>query len=185
MHTGKTEVAELPSVEQALAWLSERPQFVQILRVRTAVPEAVEAELRAAMRPLDAEERALMDQQDDAAEAARQEELRRLQSDAESEAKAVSLAAGGADREMELRWTRGEGLSKADPSDTREIPGPARRAALHWLRERDSWVHPRRQHVAAATLRVWPGSIPSGNESDRVIEGDFAPMPGLSDVEIE
>lgn len=31
---------------------------------------------------------------------------------------------------------------------------------------------------------MWPGKIPSDNESDRVIEGDFAAMPGVAGVEI-
>jgi hypothetical protein len=181
MHTGKTEIAELPSLDDALAWLAERPQFVQVTKVRTRVPESVETRLREAMRPLDAAEKALQRQQDEAAEAARRAELERMQAEAEAE---TASAGGAADREMELRFTRGEGLVLADPSDTREITEAARRAALAWLRERESWVHPRRQHVAAATLRVWPASVPSGNESDRVLDGDFAAMPGVSDVEI-
>jgi hypothetical protein len=181
MHTGKTEIAELPSLDDALAWLAERPAFVEVTRVRTRVPESVEARLREAMRPLDEAEKALQRQQDEAAEAARRAELERMQAEAEAE---TASGGGAADREMELRFTRGEGLVLADPGDTREITEAARRAALAWLRERESWVHPRRQHVAAATLRVWPASVPSGNESDRVLDGEFAAMPGHSDVEI-
>ena len=183
MHTGTSEIAELPSVDDALVWLAERPPFVQVVRVRTKVSDEIEAKLRAAMRPLDDDERALQAAQDAAAESARKEELARLQ--AQAEAEAMSLATDEADREMDLHFRRGEGLSKADPNDPREIPEAARRAAMSWLRERESWVHPRRQHLAEATLRVWPAAIPSGNESDRVIEGDFAAMPGVSDVEIE
>jgi hypothetical protein len=184
MQTGEELVAELDSIDDAKQWLAQRPPFVEVVRVMSRLDEATEAELRDAMRTLDDDERAWREQADARQEAERRAELQRMQ----AEALAAEAAAGPGDdpsRPMELAWKRGEGLRRVDPDDDREISEASRRVVAHWLRERDGWMHERRQHVAAATLRVWPASVPGGNESDRILEADFAAMPGFSDIEIE
>lgn len=187
MQTGETLVAELDSVEEAKAWLAQRPPFIEVVRLLSTVSDEVGQALREATRPLDEHERALQREQDDAAEAARRAELVRLQAEAEAESEAARADGSSLDREMNLRFERGKGLridEEAEEGDDRPITPAAHRAAIAWLRERDSWVHARRQHLSVATLRVWPGSVPTGNESDRVIDGEFAAMPGFSDDEI-
>lgn len=182
--------AEFDSVEDAMTWLAARPPFVRVLRLaRVTLAADLEAKLHAAMRPLDETERARLHELDEIREHARRQELRRMQRD----------AAGGdapdhradpdphADplRPMSIHWRRGEGMQIAEDGDDREIPPHVYDAVIEWIRERDRWVHGRRQHVAAAHVVVWPGEVPGGDEADRVVPGGaFEPVPGYSDVEI-
>jgi hypothetical protein len=184
METGEHQVAEFDSVADATTWLAQRPPFVEVVRVVTEVDLATETQLREAMRPLDAQEREFIAKADFLREVERKEELSRMQAEAIARDGDGGMPALDPAREMGLRWERGQGLMKSDEQDTREISEAARRVVLHWLRERDGWMHERRQHLAAATFTVWPGSVPSGSESDRIVEADFSAMPGLSDLEI-
>jgi hypothetical protein len=164
METAEVLVAEFPDLDSALAWLVERPRFVEVLRMVTAVEPEVEARMRASMRPLDEDERARQLELEAEAEARRVEERRRRMAEAQPDA-------DDPDRPMVIRFERARGLFQADDADGREIPAVVREAVLAWIGERDSWVRERGEHVAAASLTVWPGAIPGGNEADRIIPG--------------
>lgn len=163
MLTGEVAIAEFPEPAAAAAWLCERPPFVEVLRLVTTVDPDLETRLRAVMRPLDAEER---------------DRRRALEGEAEARRAAAfarSFAAApqdtDPDRPMVVRWERAKGLSLEDEHDDRPIPEVVRAAVLDWVAERDSWVRERGEHVAAASLSVWPGPVPSGLESQRVEPG--------------
>lgn len=183
LQTDEVLVAEFETIDDALTWLAQRPPLVEVVRVVTEVDDATETRLREAMRPLDDDEREFLNKKDFEREMDRRRELQQLQAEATGQSTAQATSAD-ADRPMALKFVRGEGLSKTDDDDDRDIPEAARRVIDHWLRERDGWMHERRQHLAQATFSVWPGSVPSGSESDRIIEADFAALPGFSDVEI-
>ncbi len=164
LKTGDVVCAEFPDLAAAQSWLVERPAFMQVLRLVTTVAPQTEAQLREAMRPLDDEERALMIEAEQAALADRAEALARLQ-------EAKDTAPKDPNRPMELRWALSTGLSMNDASDDREITDVARTAVLAWIAERDTWVEDRGQRVAAASVSVWPGPIPGGNEAERIPPG--------------
>jgi len=162
--TGEVLGAEFPDLAAAEAWLVERPAFTQVLRIVSTVAPEAEARLRNAMRPLDDAEREIIIQGEQAAEADRVAEIARLQQEKDSAPK-------DPDRQMTLRWTVADGVTMMDASDDREITSTAREAVLAWVAERDSWVEGRGQRVAAASVSVWPGPIPGGNEDDRIPPG--------------
>lgn len=164
LKTGEVVCAEFPDLATARAWLVERPAFTQVLRLVTAVAPETEAQLREAMRPLDDEERAVMLEAEDSARADHAAELAALQ-------EAKDATPKDPNRPMTLQWALRTGLSKSDASDDREITDAARTAVLAWIAERDTWVEDRGQRVAAASVSVWPGPIPGGNEADRVPPG--------------
>lgn len=164
LETGEVVCAEFPDVEAAHAWLVERPAFTQVLRLVTPLAPEIEARLREAMRPLDEDERAVMLQAEEAVQAERFAEIARLQAANEAEPKDPN-------RPMTLRWTIGTGLTMSDGSDDREITDAARTAVLAWIAERDTWVEDRGERVAAASVSVWPGPVPGGNEADRIPPG--------------
>jgi len=164
LKTGEVVCAEFPDLATAQTWLEDRPAFTQVLRLVTTLEPQTEARLREAMRPLDEQERAFMLEAEQAAEAERMAELARLQEIKDNTPKDPN-------RPMTLRWTLSTGLTVADASDDREITDAARTAVLAWIAERDTWVEGRGQRVAAASVSVWPGPIPSGNEADRIPPG--------------
>ncbi len=164
LKTGEVVCAEFPDLATAQAWLVERPAFTQVLRLVTAVPPETEAQLREAMRPLDEDERTVMQDAEEAALADHAAELARLQ-------EAKDAAPKDPNRPMALQWALRTGLSVCDASDDREITDIARTAVLAWIAERDTWVEGRGQRVAAASVSVWPGPIPGGNEADRIPPG--------------
>jgi hypothetical protein len=164
MESGETQVAEFDSAEDARKWLQARPPFVEVLRMVTSVSPEVEEDLRGAMRPLDAQERARQMQLEAEVEARRAVEMSRLRGDAAAEDT-------DPDRVMAIRWERIKGMALADDNDDREIPDVVRDAVLAWVEERDSWVYDRGEHVAAASLAVWPAAVPGGSEADRVQPG--------------
>ncbi len=185
METEEQGVAEFPDAEAALAWLKERPQFIEVLRpVQRDLDPKVEATLRAAMRPLDEVERARRDDLDQQREEKRRAKLQAMNRQATGE---PSPAAGG-ETLMVVRWERGRGLwvdGDADAAVPEEIAG----AALEWIRQRDRWAHSRRQHVATATLTILAGEA-AGVMGTRGAAGqisdasEYATMPGFSDHEI-
>lgn len=164
MEAAEVVVAEFPDTAAAEAWLKERPPFVEVLRMVTAVDPDVEARLRAAMRPLDDDERARQIELETEAEARRAEEINRLRAEAQPDAT-------DPDRPMVVRFERARGMFLVDEGDDREIPGVVQEAVRAWIAERDSWVRDRGEQVAAASLTVWPGPVPSGSESDRIAPG--------------
>ena len=83
---------------------------------------------------------------------------------------------------MVLQWVRGKGL-EVEGNPGQRIDEDLVSAALEWIRERDRWVHPRKQHVARATLAILPES--AGDAAERIADtSQFATMPGFSDHEI-
>jgi len=160
---GDVLVAEFPDEESAEAWLRERPPFVEVLRMETPVPVEIEARLRAAMRPLDERERGRQDEHQRALLTQRTAEIRQVQLE-EEESRAP-------DRLMHLQWQRGRGLTLLDTSDQRTIPPIVYDAVQAWVAERDGWVADRGEQVVAATLSVWPVTVPSGRESERIEPG--------------
>ncbi len=164
LKTGDVVCAEFPDLATAQAWLVDRPAFTQVLRLVTSLTPETEARLREAMRPLDDQERAVMVQTEAAAQAEHAAELARLQAIKDSTPKDPN-------RPLVLQWTVAAGLTMSDASDDREITDLARAAVLAWIAERDTWVEGRGQRVAAASLSVWPGPIPGGNESERIPPG--------------
>ena len=181
METQQQGVAEFADVETARQWLSERPQFVEVLGpVQQDLDPAVEKSLREAMRPLDESELAKRKELDDAREAARRAELEQMNRQAWAESQPVSMS--GDASAMVLQWVRGKGL-EVEGNPGQRIDEDLVSAALEWIRERDRWVHPRKQHVARATLAILPES--AGDAAERIADtSQFATMPGFSDHEI-
>lgn len=173
--TGKAQVAEFESVDDAETWLRERPRFVEVLGPprEGALSQADDARLRQAMRPLDDEERLAQIAQDERDAAAMRKMMEQQQQRMRDEMEARREEARHADpnRPLAIAWERSKGMRNADPADDRPITNAARTAVLAWVAERDSWVHSRGQYVVSAELAVWPGPIPSGRESDRVHPG--------------
>jgi hypothetical protein len=173
--TGKAQVAEFESVDDAETWLRERPRFVEVLGPprEGALSPADDARLRLAMRPLDDEERLAQIAQDERDAAAMRKMMEQQQQRMRDEMEARREEARHADpnRPLAIAWERSKGMRNADPVDDRPITNAARTAVLAWVAERDSWVHSRGQYVVSAELAVWPGPIPSGLESDRVHPG--------------
>ncbi len=164
LRTGEVVCAEFADLDVAEAWLVDRPAFTQVLRLVTSVSPKTEARLREAMRPLDDEERAIMVEAEEAAQADRVAEIARLQA-------AKDAAPKDPHRMMTLHWAIATGLTMSDASDDREITDAARTAVLAWIAERDTWVEDRGQRVAAASVSVWPGPVPGGSEADRIPPG--------------
>jgi len=174
IRTGEARVAEFASVDDAEAWLRERPRFTEVLgppRPGT-IAAADEIRLRQSIRPLDAEERLAQAQQDErSAEAIRkalageQERMRK-----ELEARREANRSADPDRPMAVSWERGQGIANADPADDRTPTDAVHRAVAAWVAERDTWVHPRGQYLVSAQVVVWPGPLPQGTTEDERVQ---------------
>ncbi|MBC8067117.1 MAG: hypothetical protein IAG13_02190, partial [Deltaproteobacteria bacterium] len=66
LEDGSLIVGEFPSREDALTWLKERPHMIEVLGVAAELDPDDEQALRAALRPLDPEERRLSHALDEA-----------------------------------------------------------------------------------------------------------------------
>jgi alanyl-tRNA synthetase len=178
LHTGVMSLSSFEGEEAAAAWLSARPRFVEVLGVAALdFPRDVDARLRAALRPLDEEEKKL-EQRLEATVAAvaaerKAEELKRTK--AAEEAHKIAQATADPNRLMEVHWTYTGVLELTDPTDLRKITDEAREAVLAWVKERDEWVEGRGQVVGDAKVVVWPGPIPDKG-GDRVKRGTFIPV---------
>lgn len=177
--SGETSFRELANEEETTSFLKERPRFVDVLGV---VFEGLSAEqnarLRAANRPLDAEERA--------AEAAL-DERQKKEAEARAEARAKedekaqvayreAMKNADPNRLMEVRWRFNiEGIAAVDPEDTREICEEAKAAVYAWIAERNEWVESRGQMVGEAKLTIYPANLPKPGV-DRVKMGTFVPV---------
>ncbi len=176
VQTGEVAVAEFESSAAAATWLRERPAFIEVRRVVTAIDSELESTLRAAMRPLDdAERQAIL-----ALEAKQIEQLQAKRAEAEA-AMRGDREPGDPDRPMVVRWAKEKGMWLPDDSDDRVIPEHVRQAVLAWIDERNSWVRDRNQHVATAIVTVHPGKV--GSESDRIEPGgQFVTSDGAPEV---
>jgi hypothetical protein len=163
----------------ACAWLAARPRFVDVVGTATLdLPREIEARLRAALRPLDAEEKAA-----DRALQAAVEAVTRVRNEEAAKrdqlaAEALRAAAAKADpnRPMEVHFRYDQELTLTDPNDTRAITAEAREAVMAWVRERDEWVAGRGQVVGDAKVTVWPGPLPASAGGERAQGGSFIPV---------
>jgi hypothetical protein len=177
LKNGEGKHLELDDLDAAAAWLKGRPPFVDVLGV---VFEGLTHEdndrLKAAMRPLDAEELAA-ERLVNAQEAKlRSEKAAREQQELEAQTARDREEAKTADpnRPMEVAFHYKEGLRAAEALDDREISTEARDAVMAWVAERNEWVEGRGQMIGEAKVRVWPGPVPGG--ADRVLGGTFVPV---------
>jgi hypothetical protein len=175
LNSGKAQIAEFESIDDAVTWLAHRPRFVEVLgpALRDSIGAAEEQRLRAAMRPLDEEERAAMSKQDQRDAEVLRAAMAREQARAQAQLESLRELNRDADpnRPLHIVWERGHGCYNADPADPREVTELARKAVEAWVAERNTWVHRRGQYLVDAQLVVWPGPVPSGDEDDRIEQG--------------
>jgi hypothetical protein len=179
LETGDTSFREFENEEATIAFLRERPRFTDVLGV---VFEGLSREqndrLKAAMRPLDAEEVAAEAKLKKARETAA--EAQRVTREAEDEqarlARRESLKSLDPNRPMDVRYHYSGSITPVDPDDTRELTAEVRDAILAWVAERNEWVESRGQIVGEAKLTVLPGELKKG--ADRVQHGSFVPVTG-------
>lgn len=177
LQTGELGTVDFEEEANATVWLRARPRFVEVLGLASdEVPHETSMALRAAMRPLDAEE-AKLEAELVAAQRAAIEKLARDRVEREKREAAAHGSAGNADpnRPMEISWTYDHGMVKGDPAETREITDEARAAAMAWIDERMEWVRDRNQIVGSAKITVWPGVLPKSAGGERVQKGTFIP----------
>lgn len=177
LHTGATSFHEAPDEDAAIAFLQARPRFTDVLGVVfEGLTREQNARLRAAMKPLDAEEKVAEALLAAAAQKAKDEAQakRILEEEASRAAHRSALKNADPDRVMEMRYRYDTGLAPIDPADTRELCEEARAAIEAWLNERNEWVKERNQVVGDARLTVWPGKLPKPGV-DRV-QGTFVPV---------
>ena len=178
LDSGNHATNECASVEDACAWLTKRPDGIEVLGV---VFEGLTREendrMKASMRPFSAEEAArvkVLDEREAAAKAERAE-ARRKELEAE-DARMRSAAGGGSpDRPMEVRFRfDSPELGLTDALDDRPISEDAKVAVMAWVDERQEWVASRGQVIGEAKVTVYPNAVPAGK--DRVVQGTFVPV---------
>jgi hypothetical protein len=177
LNTGVASIMVFETEQAATAWLTARPKFTEVLGVGSmSIEHDMDMRLRAALRPLEDDEKALEQKLGSAATAKvreRQEaELKKSQAAEEAHKNAMKTA--DPNRLMEVHWTFNAGMSLSDPSDGRAISDEVRDAVMAWVRERDEWVESRGQVVGDAKVTVWPNTVPKGEE--RVKRGTFIPV---------
>lgn len=183
LKTGNGEIVDFATEDEAQKWLRERPPFRDVMGVAGVVPIAqdLQERLKAAMRPLDADERLAdkaLELKIQTLELEREAESRKK--DIENEAKHLeALKTADPDRPMEIQWRFHGEMKLTDAHDPREITEEARQAVLAFVAERNEWVERRGQCVGEATCKVWPGKVPPGK--DRVQEGRFVPVSAGDD----
>lgn len=179
LKTREVGVVSFLTEAEALLWLKQRPQFTDVMGMagQASVSKEVQDRLKAAMRPLDADE-AIAEREIQLA--ADQEDLERekvaRKKEAEEQAKhAETQKTLDPERIMEVRWRFDTGMALTDGSDPRPITDEAKEAVLAWIAERNEWVKGRGQTVGECTVKVWPGKMPAG-KTERVQEGRFFPV---------
>lgn len=180
LRTGDASNRELDGEEAAIEFLKARPRFVDVLGVvfEGLTPEQ-NARLKAAMRPLDDEERAAEERIKKTKERA-VEAMRAERAKAEEAAQArhrEAMKTADPNRAMEVRYLYNAPLSLVDQTDPREISEEVREAVMAWVAERNEWVADRGQIVAEAKVWVWPAKLPKPN-AERVQGGTFIPVTG-------
>jgi flagellar motility protein MotE (MotC chaperone) len=178
LKTGERAPKSFESVEEAKKWLADRPKYAEVLGVASHhIPPEVNDELRAAMRPLDAEEK-ILEQQLAATERAdieKRAEERRKKEQAEADKHRADMKNADPNRPLEIRYVYNRGVQAVDPEDTRAISDEVKAAIKAWVDERNEWVESRNQVVGDARITVWPGPIPAG-KTERIITGSFVPV---------
>lgn len=175
--SGTAKYEELESLEKAEAWLRARPKGVEVEGVVfDGLTREQNDSLKAAMRPLDDEEKAAQKSLDEAAQKAREERAREQAASLAAEEKADLLRAAtmSPSAQMVVRYHFLEGVTIGDRNDKREVTEAAREAALAWVAERNEWVEDRGQCVGEATIHLFPAEIPKGKS--RIVSGTFVPV---------
>lgn len=178
LDTGETMVAAFESLHDVETWLMERPKFIEVLGV--AVPqdldEEIEAKLRRLMRPLDDEEKARRDQEYEERLAAIEAQTAEENRQARAASRTGEIPKPG--DLMVVGWHEGQGFQNL--VDDRAVPVIVQEALKAWVAERNEWLHPKRMHVGAAQISIWPEAVPDGKER---IEpgGEFSAVPGFAD----
>jgi hypothetical protein len=178
LSSGDTSFRELAGEDEATAFLKDRPRFTDVLGV---VFEGLTREqndrLKAAMRPLDAEEKAAEARLAEVAARAQEaaEALRAKEQEAALAAHREAMKHADPKRPMEVRYRFDSGIAPVDSADTREITPEARAAIEAWVVERNEWIESRNQVVGEAKMSVWLGDLPRPG-ADRVHNGSFVPV---------
>ena len=178
LKSGERMLADFETLDACVEWLRARPQFVDVLGpTNESISVEVDRMLRSALRPLDAEERALVLEYEkrQSAELAAGVSQRRAEFEASRQRQ---MAALGPDDPMHVYWERGGEVVNIEPLDKRPVPPVVSAAVAAWVAERDEWVRSRGERVRAASLVVWPGELPP--EAQRVHSGgqfELEPSP--------
>lgn len=178
LQTGNTSHRAFDSTSTCKAWLKDRPKFTEVIGLRSKdVPDDVNDELKAACRPLDAEETTLSTQLEQALEAAHRSaaEARRKEEEAAAAKHREEMANLPPNAPMKLRYLFNKGVATSDATDTRTPSEACLEAVKAWVEERNTWVEGRGQVVGDANLEVYPGALPEGVESP-IISGTFIPV---------
>ncbi len=178
LQSGQTSFHELPDEETALAYLKDRPRFTDVLGVVfEGLSREQNSRLKAAVKPLDDEERAAEARLKAAAMKASEEAeaLRMMEEEAAQAAHRAALKTADPNRVMDVRYRFDSGIALIDPNDLRVIPPEALAAIEAWITERNEWVESRGQVVGEAKMQVWPGPLPRAG-MDRIQGGSFIPV---------
>ena len=179
LESGDRSTLEFDDEAAATAWLRARPRFVEVLGVaHLDLDPALDARLRAALRPLDPEERERereLEARLDAEARAKNAEAQKHEA-ASAAAHRAATASADVDRPMEIHFRYDRDLEIADGADLRPITAEARAAVLEWVHERNQWVKDRGQVVGDAKVTVWPGPLPASAGGERVKAGTFIPV---------
>jgi hypothetical protein len=177
LKTGDAGPKTFESVDEALAWLKERPKYTDVLGIASHhVPPEISDQLKASMRPLDDEEKELDaklgKEREKATEAAAK---KRAASEAAAAARQMAAQANAdPKREMDVRWNYKDGIGPGTAGDDRPVSDDVKAAVEAWVEERQTWVAGRGQIVGDARVKVWPLEIPEGQEL--IISGTFIPV---------
>jgi hypothetical protein len=169
LKSGETLIASMADCEQCIAWLAERPPFLEILGVLSDTSPAEQRRLKEAMRPYTEEELALKREFDERHRAALDAQYQKELAQIEREQSATPDPNADPDRPLSVKYEVDEGLTVVD--DDRPLTDAARDAVLAWVAERNGWIESRGQLVGEAHVEVWPHEVPGGDESARVLAG--------------
>lgn len=178
LKSGNRSPKPFDSVDAAKAWLKDRPKFTEVLGIASHhVPPEVSSELKECSRPLDPEEKLMVQQLDAAEESAmrKRAEERMKKELAEADKQRSEMKDADPNRPMDVRFTFNAGLSVANAMDSREITEEVRAAVMEWVAERNTWVESRNQVVGDAKLQIYPGPLPDG-VTERIVTGTFIPV---------
>lgn len=178
LQKGETTFRELDDEAATIEFLKARPHMTDVLGVVfEGLTREQNARLKAAMRPLDDDERAAEAKLQVAAMKLKEEaEARRLlEEEAAHAAHRNALKNADPNRLLDVRYRFDTGIALADAADGRAITPDALAAIEAWIAERNEWVASRGQCVGEAKLQVWPGPLPR-TDADRVHTGSFVPV---------
>lgn len=182
LETNETLIANLDAHADACAYLSERPQMIEIIGVLSQVSDDAKQELIDAIRPYDDEERAALVKSAEERNKQMKEQQEQFQVASAADAKDYDerarqeARAADPNRPMSIHWDLETGFTHGDEYDERPINDTVERAVRAWVEERNEWVANRDQIVADADVFVWPNDLPAGDDETRVMRGgQFTP----------